>query len=136
MVKSAAELVATVVRGRAEGQSSGKAKLLGPLEGPFSRLKNSERTSGTGLSGKVMGWLRLVAGSAGPVETSASLTGLAGPVEGWPGETMLTVTRNEQTLDGKKTKGGIKFLENSKKSPGFKEAATVFKGNVLWRWST
>ena len=37
-----------------------------------------------------------------------------------------------QTLDGKQAKRGIKFLENSKKSPGFKEAATVLKGNVLY----
>ena len=37
----------------------------------------------------------------------------------------------EQTQHGKQAKRGIKFLENSKTSPGFKEAATVFKGNVL-----
>ena len=36
-----------------------------------------------------------------------------------------------KTLDGTQAKRGIKFLENSKKSPGLKEAATVFKGNVL-----
>ena len=153
---------------------------LGPsLGGGPLRPENSERTSGTGLSGKVARSSGLLAGSVGPTETSAVSMGPAGPAEGRPGpstssgetsgETRLAAVRNEchkcngtghyranclvrsrswsrsrpkegtkqkhsgatrQTLDGKQAKRGIKFLENSKKSPGFKRAATVLKGNV------
>ena len=58
--------------GTAEGQSSVMAKssgLVGPLPGGGgepSRPENSERTSGTGLSGKVAESLGSLAGSVGP----------------------------------------------------------------------
>ena len=97
-----------VIRGMAEGESSGKAKLLSPgtsLEEPLSRPKNSERTPGTGLSGKVTGSLGPLVGSAGLVETLAASIGLAWPAEGLPGpaagsgetsgETRPAVSRNE-----------------------------------------
>ena len=75
------------IRGMAEGESSGKAKLLSPgtsLEEPLSRPKNLERTPGTGLSGKVTGSLGPLVGSAGLVETSAGID-MAGRASGRAG---------------------------------------------------
>ena len=82
---SKAELM--VGKGTAGGQSSGKSKLpcLEPsLGGGPSRPENSERTSVTGLSGKVARSSGLLVGSFGPAGTSASMgpAGPAGPAEG------------------------------------------------------
>ena len=53
--------------------------------------------------------------------------GLSNEVKIW----IEAEVKTGKTLDGTQVKRGIKILENSKKSPGFKEAATVFKGIVL-----
>ena len=53
--------------------------------------------------------------------------GLSSEVKIW----IEAEVKTGKTLDGTQVKRGIEFLENSKKYPGFKEAATVFKGNDL-----
>ena len=110
------------VRGTAEGQSpeKGKAKSSGldsSWEGP-SRPENS-----------VSEETRLAVGRNGCHKCkSGHHCRLSNEVKIW----VKAKVKIGKTLDGTQAKRGIKFLGNSKKSPGLKETATVFKGNVLY----
>ena len=122
-----------------ETSLSGKvAGLLGPLAGLAGLVETSAlltgpagpvkgRTALSADSGRISGETRLAVGRNGCHKCkSGHHFALSNEVKIW----VEAEVKRGKTLDGTQAKRGIKFLENSKKSPGFKEAATVFKGNV------
>ena len=126
---------------RISGTGSGKvAESSGLLAGLAGLVETSVLS--TGLAGPAEGWpgpsadsgriseeTRLAVGRNGCHKCkSGHHRGLSNEVKTW----VEAEVKTGKTLDGTHAKRGIKYRENSKRSPGFKEAATVFKGNVLY----